>query len=222
LEDDLSTLDQVIPESNVPDPKKGWFEPACALLMAVASVATAWCSYQSSCWSGESGDLASQAAKMHRQTNVQHLEARQIEAMQTRFFMEAIDAEMGGNGKLARFCTDRFADELKPAYEKWIALKPFEGSSAPPTPFEPSLYTPRFDQEVRFGHAEAALAEEGSKAAGHTASSYLNNTVSLATVLLFAATAEKFDQRRVRRGSLSFAVALFLYSAVRTVLLPIL
>lgn len=208
-------------DANAQEPKKPWFEPACAILMAVASVATAWCSYQSSSWSGESSDLASQAAKLHRQTNAQHLESRQIEAMQMRLFMEAIDAQMEGNEKLAQFYTDRFADELKPAYEKWITLNPLDNPAAPPTPFASTLYTPRFDEEVRDGHAKAGTAEERSKFAGHLASSYLGNTVSLATVLLFAATAEKFDQRRVRWGALAFAVLLFLYSAVRTALLPV-
>jgi hypothetical protein len=145
-----------------------------------------------------------------------------VEAMQMRLFMEAIDAQMEGNEKLARFYTDRFADELKPAYEKWIALNPLESPGAPPTPFAPSIYAPRFEREVEEGRAEAARAEGESKGAGRIASSYLNNTVSLATVLLFAATAEKFEQRRVRRWSLTFAVALFCYSAVRTLMLPIL
>lgn len=208
-------------ESSAPEPKRPWFEPACAVLMALAAVATAWCSYQSSAWSGESSDLAGQAAKLQRLTNAQHLESRQIEAMQMRLFTEAIDAQMSGNEKLARFYTDRFADELKPAYEKWIALKPFENTAAPASPFVRALYSPRFEQEVGDGHAQAERAETQSSIAGHVASSYLSNTVSLATVLLFAATAEKFDQRRVRWASLGFAVAVFLFSAIRTAMLPV-
>jgi hypothetical protein len=207
--------------SGASEAKRPWFEPACAILMAIAAVATAWCSYQSSAWSGESSDLAAQAAKLQRQTNAQHLEARQIEAMQWRLFTEAIDAKMSGNEKLARFYTERFADELKPAYEKWIALRPFDALSAPPHPFVPALYTPRFEQEIRDGHARGAHAEKQSSVAGHVSSSYLSNTVTLATVLLFAATAEKFDQRRVRWGSLTFAITVFLYSAIRTAMLPI-
>src|SRR5687767_11184402 len=200
-------------ESHIEEAKP-WFEPTCAILMAVASVATAWCSYQSSNWSGESGDLASQAAKLHRQTNVMHLESRQIEAIQTRYFMEAVDARMDGNEKLARFYESRFSEELKPAYEKWLALNPLENPSAAATPFVRPLYHPRFEQEIHAGHEKSSRTEVESRAAGHVASKYLNNTVSLATVVLFAATAEKFDQRRVRRGSLAFAGALFLYSAV--------
>ncbi|MES2476964.1 MAG: hypothetical protein V4640_14365 [Verrucomicrobiota bacterium] len=200
---------------------KRWFEPTCAILMALAAVATAWCSYQSSSWSSESSDLASESAKLHRESNMIHLDSRQIEAMQTRLFMEAIDAQMDGNDKLAKFYTARFADELQPAYAKWLELDLFNNLDAPPTPFSPVIYTPRFDQEIHDSRAQATRAEQRSKITGHTASSYLGNTVSLATVLLFAAMAEKFDQRRVRHGSLAFAVALFLYSSVRAAMLPV-
>jgi hypothetical protein len=206
---------------SVLDPKKPWFEPACAVLMAISSVATAWCSYQSSAWSGQSSDLAARAAKLQRHSNAQHLEALQIEAIQMREFMEAIDAQMQGNEKLARFYTDRFADELKPAYAQWIALHPFENPAAPPHPFVASFYTPRFEEEIRRDQAEGERAEQAAGSAGKVASSYLSNTVSLATVLLFAATAEKFEQRRVRWGALGFAVAVFFYSAIRTATLPI-
>ncbi len=207
--------------SNTQELKKPWFEPACAILMAVASVATAWCSYQSSCWSDRSSNLDGSAAKLQRQEMAQHLESRQVEAIQMRLVMEVIDARMEGNEKLASFYADRFADELKPAYEKWMAQNPFDNPTAAPHPFVPGLYEPRFEQEVRNAHVAAARAEEDSNAAGHYASSYLSNTVSLATVLLFAATAEKFDQRRVRWGSLIFAVGLFLFAALRTAMLPI-
>lgn len=207
--------------SSSPEPKKPWFEPACAILMAVASVATAWCSFQSSAWSSESSDCGARAAKLQRQANAHHLEALQIEAIHMREFMEAIDAQMQGNEKLARFYTDRFADELKPAYAAWLAMNPLENPAAPPNPFAASLYTPRFDAEVQRAHADGEQAERAASSAGQVASRYLGNTVSLATVLLFAATAEKFEQRRVRWAALGFALLVFLYSAVRTVLLPV-
>jgi len=218
----MSASVEEAPESlAAPEPKRPWFEPVSAILMAVSSLSTAWCSFQNSRWSGQSSGLETHADKLERQAAAQHLEARQIEAMQTRMWMEAMDAQIDGDEKLARFYTDRFGDELKPAYEKWVALKPFENPAAPPHPFSQGIYVPRFDQETRDSLAEAARAEAQSNAAGHTASSYLSNTVLLATVLFFAGTASKFDQRRVRWASLAFAITLFLYAAVRTLMLPV-
>lgn len=208
-------------EETTPDPKRPWFEPVAAILMAVSSLSTAWCSYQNSRWSGESSDLGTQADKLERQAAAQHLEARQVEAMQMRLWMEAVDAHLDGDVKLEEFYTRRFTEELKPAYDKWIALKPYDDPAAPPHPFVPGLYSFRFEQEIRDAHTQAAQAEKQSNITGHHASSYLSNTVLLATVLFFAGTAGRFDQRRVRLPSLAFAIALFLYAAVRMLMLPV-
>lgn len=92
---------------------------------------------------------------------------------------------------------------------------------APPHPFTSELYVPRFQQEIREAQAEVARAGAQSNLTGKTASGYLSNTVLLASVLFFAGTASKFDQRYVRWASLAFALALFLYAGVRTLLLPV-
>ncbi len=204
-----------------PEPKAPWFEPATVMLMAVSSLSTAWCSYQSSLWSGESSSLATHADKLERQADARHLEARQIESMHSRMWMEAMDAQIDGDEKLARFYSERFTDELKPAYEKWIALKPLENPTAPPHPFVPELYTLPFTEENRAANAEAARAEAQSNTAGHTASSYLSNTILLATVLFFAGTAGRFDRQHVRWFSLAFAGCLFIYTTVRMIILPV-
>ena len=207
--------------SNPDDSKRSWFEPVTAILMAVASLSTAWCSYQSSLWSGQSSGFETQSDKLEQQATAMHLSALQIESIQVRAVMEVVDATLAGNEKVARFYTDRFGGELKPAYEKWIALKPFENPDAPPHPFVPSLYTPAHQQEIRDARAGAAQAEAQSNTTGHTASAYLSNTVILATVLFFAGTVGKFTQRHVRWSSLTFAIVLFGYTLVRMLMLPV-
>lgn len=208
-------------DTAAPDPKKPWLEPVCAILMGVATLSTAWCSYQNSRWSGQSSSLATHADKLERQAFAQHLEAVQVQSIQLEAVMEVVDAHLKGDEKLERFYTDRFGAELKPAYEKWLALKPYENPAAPAHPFTPELYVPRFQQEIHHAQAEAANADAGANAADQTASGYLSNTVLLASVLFFAGTASKFDERRVRLGSLTFAIVLFLYAAVRAFMLPV-
>ena len=53
------------------------------------------------------------------------------------------------------------------------------------------------------------------------AAQYLSTTVLLATVLFFAGTSAKFDQRHVRQSSLFFAVAVFLFAVWRMIALPV-
>ena len=210
-------------ESKSPDEnsKRAWFEPVTAILMAVASLSTAWCSYQSSRWSGQSSGFATAADKFEKEAAELHLAGQQIETAHLNAVMEVIDAKLEGDEKRAAFYMDRFSAELKPAYEKWMALQPFENAEAPPHPFVPALYTPRFHDKVNQLRAEAAQAEAQSNTNGHTADTYLTNTVILATVLFFAGTVGKFTQRHVRWSSLAFAIVLFGYVVVRMILLPV-
>lgn len=202
-----------------PEPKRPWFEPVTAILMAVATLLSAWCSYQSSRWSGQSSGFATQADVLQRQAFGQYLASQQIQSVQIEVFMEAMNAQLRGDETTLRFYTDRFAGNLKPAYEKWLALKPFENPAAPPHPFTPELYVPTFHQEITDARAEAARLAAQSQATSMRAAGFLSNTVILAMVLFFAGTASKFDQSRVRQYSLAFAIALFLYAAVRVVML---
>lgn len=212
-----------MPDSNTPisSSKHHWFEPVTAILMAVASLATAWCSYQNSCWSSISSGLEDKADKLEREASVLKLESHQLEAVQMAAVMEVVDAMLDGDEKRASFHTSRFGGELKTAYEKWMALKPFENPQAPPHPLVPALYTPRHHQEIKENLTQAAQDEAQSNKAGHTASIYLSNTVILASVLFFAGTMGKFSQKHVRWSSLTFAVVLFSYALVRLLMLPV-
>jgi hypothetical protein len=204
-----------------PEKKTAWFDAACALLMAIASLTTAWSTYQNSRWSGQTADLSSRADTLEREAMTLVLESQQFEAAQLGLVMQAVNALLDGNSTRAAFYTERFPPELKSAWEKWIAMKPFENAAAPPHPFVPSLYQPRFTEEIRTKSAEAGKLSAQSKVTGKNAAGYLSNTVIFATVLFFAGTAGKFDDRRIRHTSLAFAVALFLFGAMRTLLLPL-
>ncbi len=179
--------------------------------MAVASLGSAWCSYQSSRWSGQSSDLGTQADGLERRAIAMHLESQQVQTVQTRVFMELVDARLEGKDKALKFYEDRLGGEFKP----------FDNPSAPPHPFVPGIYIPRFEQDIRDAHAESVKKSALSNIAGSNASSYLGNTVTFATVLFFAGTAGKFDQRHVRQFSLAFAIAMFLYAVVRIAMLPV-
>jgi len=200
--------------------RKRWFEPAAVILMALTTISTTWCSYESSRWSGQSSGYQNQSNVLQRKALSLHFESNQIEAMQINVFMSMMNAKLNGNQKLADFYAARISGELKAAYEKWLALKPFENASAPPHPFLPGLYVPRYTADIQQLNDQAALAQKQANVSGRNASSYLSNTVLLAAVLFFAGTAGKFDQLHVRMSSFAFASLFFLYAVVRMFMLP--
>ena len=208
-------------DPNPSEAKRRWFEPASAILMALATLGTAWCSYQSSKWNGQSTGFATEAGRANQKAALFHLEGNQVLSVQAKIFMEFIDAQMAGKDKLASFYLDRFPPELRKAYDAWMTEKPFENPSADPHPFVPNLYQPRFVQDARLSNADAGRNDAEAKRTSNLAAQYLSNTVLLAAVLFFAGTSAKFNQRHVRQGSFFFAVAVFLFAVVRMFLLSV-
>jgi hypothetical protein len=209
-----------VTDPNPSEAKRRWFEPASAILMALATLGTAWCSYQSSEWNGQSSSFATEAGRSNQQAALLHLEGNQVTMLQAKMFTEFIDAQMSGKEKLANFYLDRFPPELRKAYDAWIAEKPFENPKADPHPFVPNLYQPRFVQDARQANADSGRNDAAAKRASAVAARYLSNTVLFAAVLFFAGTSGKFDHRYVRQSCFFFALAAFLFAAVRTLMLP--
>jgi hypothetical protein len=206
---------------NSKEGKRRWLEPASAILMAVATLSTAWCSYQSSKWNGASSEFATKAARSEQKAALLHLEDNQVTSIQAKMFMDFINATLIGNDKLAQFYSDRFPPELRTAYDHWMEQKPFENPKADPHPFVPGLYKPRFAQEAQQVTADAGRDGAEATRTGNFAAQYLSNTVLFAMVLFFAGTSARFNQRHVRLWSFFFAVAVFLFAASRMLMLPV-
>jgi hypothetical protein len=208
-------------DPNLSEARRRWFEPASAILMALATLSTAWCSYQSSKWNGQSGGFAAEAGRLNQKAALLHLEGNQVIGGQMKMFAEFIDAHLTGDDKVAKFYSDRFPPDLRKAFDAWLTEKPFENPSADPHPFVPKLYEARFVQDARLANADSGRNNAEAKRTGNLATQYRSNTVLFAAVLFFAGTSARFDQRHVRQSSFFFAVAVLLFAAARMFLLPI-
>lgn len=206
--------------STEPRPRK-WIEPVVAMLMALTTICTAWCSYESAAWTRRSNRLMNEFNALERQAALLEVQGSQALVIHSSMFMQMLAAQHAGQQQLAGYYVGRFAPDAKKAYEAWLAQKPFENPNAAPHPFVSELYQMR-------GAAEAAtLREQGgrrvaeARLAGNTSGQYLANTVLFATVLFFSGTAGKFEQPRVRLLSAGFGVAVFIFAVVRTFILQV-
>ncbi len=201
-------------------PRKGWVEPIVALLMALTTVGTAWCSYQSAAWTRQSNRLMNEFNALERRAGVLSLQGMQQATIHTAMFMEVLAAKQAGNEQLANFYVERFPLDVRKAYDAWLAQRPFENPKADPHPFVPNLYETRGAREAAELTSKAASNLEKARSAGNVSGQYLANTVLFATVLFFASASGKFEQQRVRSLAFIFAVAVFLFALVRTAMLP--
>ena len=201
-------------------PRKGWVEPIVALLMALTTVGTAWCSYQSAAWTRQSNRLMNEFNALERRAGVLSLQGMQQATIHTAMFMEVLAAKQAGNEQLANFYVERFPSDVRKAYDAWLAQKPFENPNADPHPFVANLYETRGAREAAELTSKAASNLEKARSAGNVSGQYLADTVLFATVLFFASASGKFEQQRVRSLAFIFAVAVFLFALVRTAMLP--
>ena len=201
-------------------PRKGWVEPIVALLMALTTVGTAWCSYQSAAWTRQSNRLMNEFNALERRAGLLSVQGTQQATIHTAMFMEVLAAKQAGNEQLANFYVERFPPDVRKAYDTWLAQRPFENPKADPHPFVPNLYETRGTREAAELTSKAASNLEKARSAGNVSGQYLANTVLFATVLFFASASGKFEQQRVRSLAFIFAVAVFLFALVRTAMLP--
>ena len=201
-------------------PRKGWAEPIVALLMALTTVGTAWCSYQSAAWTRQSNRFMNESNSLERRAGVLTLQGMQAATIHTAMFMQLLAAQQAGDKKLRDFYAERFPSDVRKAYDAWLAQKPFENPNADPHPFVPNLYEMRGTREAAEAVTKAAGKVQDARAAGNVSGQYLANTVLFATVLFFANAAGKFEQRRVRIVALCFAAVVFAFALARTMALP--
>src|SRR5256886_11717650 len=200
--------------------RKRWVEPVAALLMALATLSTAWCSFESAAWTRKSNRLMNEFNTLERKAGLLTMQGTQQATIHAAMFMQVLAAQQAGNERLVNFYVERFPPDVRKAYDAWIAQRPFENPNADPHPFVPKLYEVRGTREAAEANAKAASSLQEARNAGTVSGQYLANTVLFATVLFFASASGKFEQRRVRVLAFVFAVAVFAFALMRTAMFP--
>ena len=200
--------------------RRKWIEPVVALLMALTTLCTAWCSYQSAAWTRQSSGLMNEANGLEQRAALLEVQGSQALIVHSSMFMQLIAARHAGNEQLASFYAERFPPDAKKAYDAWLTQNPFENRAADAHPFVPKLYEVRGMAEAQTARSAAAANVARAREAGNRSGQYLANTVLFATVLFFAGTAGKFEQPRVRLSAAFFALAVFVFAVTRLLLMP--
>jgi hypothetical protein len=201
-------------------PRHG-FEIACAIVLALATTASAWCAYQSKLWGGAQMARANAAVRAGREGAVNSLAAVQARTFDASMFIAFMQARFERNSTLEAFLAQRFRPDMKPAVEAWLKLDPLNNPAGPPSPFRMAEYALAETAEVA---RQAELAAKAMAAAGQArrfSDDYVLLTVIFASVLLFGGIARAFDSRRLRIVLAALAVLLFLGTLVALTTMPI-
>jgi hypothetical protein len=191
-----------------------------ALLMAAATVATAFSAYESTRWSGEQSTQFTQAGASRTESAKANTEAAAQITIDASLFTEVAVAFSQGNKQGQEIVEGFFRKEFKPSYEEWIAMRPLKNPDAPATPFSLDSYRLAKQKESERLEAEATAHFDAGREANQNGDNYVLATIFFAAVLFFAGVATKFTSDRVVAFTLGVGTVVFLSGFVRLLTLP--
>ena len=196
-------------------------ELVSTVLLALATVATAWAGYQASRWHGEQAEaqMAATSARLES-TRASGVANRQTQ-IDVAVFIQWVDAYARGETRLARFYEERFQPRFKPAFDAWIASKPLQSPAAPLTPFAMPEYRLASVEQADRLEAEATAASEEAREDIDRAENYVLCVVLFAASLFFAGISTRLQTRTAEAAVLGLACLLFVGTVVWLATFPV-
>ena len=201
------------------------FEPiaeiVATIILAAATLATAWSGYQSARWSGvQAADYSRAGATRVESSRASAIAGQQMQ-IDIGLFTNWINAYADGNQKLADFYQARFRDEFNPSFDAWILTDPKNNPDAPKSPFAMPEYSLAKNEEADALEKKAGEYFNAAESANEIADKYVLDTVILASVLFMAGLASQVKAFRVKSGVVIFALLILAWGIYSIIILPI-
>lgn len=198
-----------------------WLETIAVLLLATASLATAWSGFQAAEWGGAQSMLYSQASSRRVQANEAATNAHLDIMTDIATFNSYAGAYAEDRPDLMEFFEGQFSDRLEPAVAAWLATEPLISADAPNSPVDmPEYVVPNMLESNRLKEEANALFDRGVDAATRSAA-YVLNTLYLALVLFFSAIANRVRRRPARILMVALGSSFLLYGLFHLATLPV-
>lgn len=195
-----------------------WLEIAAAIILSVASVLTAWSSYQAAQWSRAMALAGGSVASTLLESTQLVILGSQDTTVDVITFTNWLEATSVENQALADFYRSRFREEFKPAFEAWLSLKPLDNPAAPSSPFAMEAYSPTHIIDAKALQDEAGQLQTFTRTASDNAAYYVRNTLFLAVALFLIGITRIFSEVRVRIALQVVAFGMLVISIVNLII----
>jgi Ca2+/Na+ antiporter len=196
-------------------------EIVATILLALATVATAWSGYQASRWNGEQALAFSRASALRIESSKADALANAQTQVDVATFTQWVDAVARDEVELAAFYSRRFREEFKPAVDAWSATMPLTNESAPLTPFAMPEYKLAARDEAARLEGEAEGLSATGRANVQRATNYVLGVVLFAAALFFAGMSAKLRTPGLSKVLLGFGVVVFVATVAWIATFPI-
>jgi len=180
-----------------------------SILLALATIASAWSAYQATRWSGlqttKFGEVAILRSEAARKTNIE----TQLVGIDVGMFILYDEALARDDRTLAGRIFQRFSPELKTATRAWIEASRLNPPQAPSSPFAMEEYYVRETERATQLVEKANHAFKQAKEAKGTGDAYIFMSIVFELVLLFSIVGMKFRDFRTKVLMLSASAAIY-------------
>ena len=221
-----ASTEQATAESSFVDTARGLWqdervEIVAAILLALATVLSAWGAYQATRWSGEQADAYASSAALRASASRQGTVASRNVQVDVSTFLAWAEAKARGDERLATFLESRFRPEFRAPFQAWRANATADDQGLPAgTPFEQPEYVIAAQVMADELNADADKALAEARYDNQISDNFVLTAVLFASVLFFAGTAAKFRPQWIRWSMIAVAVFVFCIGLVVEFTLP--
>jgi hypothetical protein len=205
--DSQEVLRKQLPEKE--SQRKGWSEVACAIVLSLATICSAWCAYQTKLWGDSQNSLDGNANEKSQHAAEDRLIAGEVRSAEALIFVRIVEAKVEGKEQLARFLTSRLLPHTQAALEAWWETDPVHNANAPRSPFQMQQYKQIMLEEAKLEDEHAKELHANAAVANQNANKYIMLTVLFASVLFFGGVGGTFESRQIRGVMLAIAFVFF-------------
>jgi hypothetical protein len=240
MTDEPQVTNEVEPESSVPAILGGGdrIELVATIVLAIATILTAWSAFQAGKWGGTQAINFSEAGVARTESTRADTRAGQLIQIDAAMYLDWVSGYIEevragiipdnptnyepAIGTVSGFLYNRFREEFVPAVDAWLATDPTSNPDAPKTPFDMDEYVVADSVRAIELSTEANAKGLEARDANQNGDNYVLTMVLFASVLFFAGVSAKLVAERNRLIALGFGVFLLLSGIFILVSLPVL
>ena len=194
-------------------------EVVTAGLLAVATVASAWCAYQAALWSGDQTRDLAKANNAHFLSLRASNDANVALLVDVTTFINYIESEARNETKTGAYILGHARPEFRPLLRQWIAERKTLGDGAD-LPFKPPRYKLAALEKSNELAAQADEATQAANRANERSDLFVLHTVLFAIALFFLGSSSSARHKGVRRAMLIVGALSLVLSTISMGRLP--
>jgi hypothetical protein len=190
------------------------------ILLAVATVASAWCTYQSELWNSEQLEKMADANVVDTESLRASGVANRNAIVDAATYANLLQSESHGDERAARFILSHARPAFRPILDEWYSNR--AGGKLPPgSPFEDPRYRAQIEDPASSLRATALTVLRRANEANANSDRFLMRTVLLAMSLFFLGISGQLRVRNSRRLAVVFGALVLIVTLLSLTRLPI-